>query len=66
MQLTVNGEEHEHRGDGTVSSLLEELGADRGRVALMVNAEVVARERRDGLLLREGDRIEVLTFAGGG
>ena len=66
MQLTVNGETHEHRGSGTLRELLQELGAEPARVAVVVNDEVVPRDRRDALRLRPADRVEVLAFAGGG
>jgi len=66
MQLTVNGKAHTHAGNGSVQALLAELGADPARVALMVNDCVVRRDKRDEVALREGDRVEVLTFACGG
>lgn len=66
MELNVNGDAHTHLGDGSIEDLLSELGADSERVALMVNGHVVRREQRDTLSLREGDTVEVVTFAGGG
>ena len=66
MQLTVNGKAHEHAGDGTLPSLLDELGARHDRVAVLVNDDVVAREERNSIALSPGDRVEVLGFAGGG
>ncbi len=66
MELTVNGEAHTHKGNGSLRTLLDELGADQARVALMVNDSVVRRDKREETVLREGDRVEVLTFAGGG
>ena len=66
MRLVVNGKTYEHAGDGTLVSLLEELGADGDRVATVVNDEVVPKTSRSLTRLREGDRVEVLIFAGGG
>jgi sulfur carrier protein len=66
MILMVNGEKHAHRGDGTLLTLLQELQADGNRVATMVNDAVVGKEQRAAVTLREGDRVEVLMFAGGG
>jgi len=66
MRLTVNGERHEHGGDGTVTALLQEIGATPERVALLVNGEVVRGAKRDAVVLREGDSVEVVGFAGGG
>lgn len=66
MNLLVNGEPHLHGGDGSIDALLEECGANAGRVALMLNGEVVARASWGGTTLKENDRIELLVFAAGG
>jgi sulfur carrier protein len=66
MKLVVNGESVEHEGDGKVVSFLAEMHADCDRVAIMVNEEVVRRSEWGSVNLKEGDRVEVLTYAGGG
>ena len=66
MKLTVNGDPHEHRGDGTVAALVRELGANPERVAVLVNGDVVPRNRRAETRLADGDTVELITFAGGG
>jgi thiamine biosynthesis protein ThiS len=64
--LTVNGAPHEHRGDATIAALLAELGADPGRVAIMLNGRILRGADRDAVRLAAGDEVEVLVFAGGG
>jgi thiamine biosynthesis protein ThiS len=66
MNVYVNGEPHGHQGDGSIAALLEECGANSGRVALMINGAVAARASWDKITLKENDRIELLVFAGGG
>ena len=66
MQLTLNGKPYEHEGDASMQSLLDEIGTDGGRVAVMINGRVISRSDRDSVRLREADTVEVLTFAGGG
>ena len=66
MKLQVNGEPYEHGGEATLASLLRELGADGARVAVLIGDVVVPRDERDATRLKDGDRIEILTFAGGG
>jgi sulfur carrier protein len=66
MKLTVNGEAYEHKGAGTIASLLAEMRSDPARVAVTLNEAVVPKSRRDAVTLREGDRVEILGFAGGG
>lgn len=66
MQLYVNGEPQEVQDGLTVAGLLAHLGDLPGRVAVEVNAEVVRRAHHAEHVLREGDRVEVVTFVGGG
>lgn len=66
MNLTVNGSRHEHHGDATLLSLLRELGAEARRVAIVLNDEVVPRTTFEDTRLKSDDRVEILTFAGGG
>jgi len=66
MRLTVNGKTHVHKGDATLPALLKEMKVDGNRVAIMVNEDVVAKDERASVRLNNGDRIELLMFAGGG
>ncbi len=66
MQLVLNGERHEHKGDGSLISLLREMNLDPGKAAVMINNEIIKREDQQAVILKESDKIELLTFAGGG
>ncbi len=66
MRLIVNGSPHETHADCTVAVLLRELGARPARVAVMVNDDVVPAADRPTRTLRDGDRVEIVLFAGGG
>ena len=66
INLTVNGEAHSHKGKATVQGLLNEMSVDCDRVAVMVNDVVISRKKFFSTKLAEGDRVEILTFAGGG
>lgn len=50
----------------TLPILLEKVGADPRRVAVVVNDSVVPAAKRTQFRLSDGDRIEILAFAGGG
>jgi len=65
MKLTVNGEERECRAR-TVLALIEEMGACAVRVAVLVNDDVIPAAQRADRILKEGDRVELVTFAAGG
>ncbi len=66
MNLIVNGNPHEHNGDGTVSALLAEIGATPKHSALTVNGNLVPFKQWNAHPLNKNDHIEVLTFVGGG
>lgn len=66
MKLQLNGEERSVSGAPTLAALIEQLGMRADRVAVELNREIVARERWPATELREGDRLEIVHFVGGG
>ncbi len=66
MQATINGQVQVFAVPPTVAELLTLLGADGNRVAVLINEAVVAKNERATRAIADGDRVEVLTFAGGG
>jgi sulfur carrier protein len=65
MRLIVNGEDH-HVEAATLADVLRQLDYEGGWLATAVNGELVHREDRSAHVVREGDRIEVLTPLQGG
>lgn len=66
MQLQINGQSRELPDGLTVASLLTFLEIKAPRVAVEVNAEVVAKSRHLTTALQPGDQVEIVTFVGGG
>ncbi|HSW49983.1 MAG TPA: sulfur carrier protein ThiS [Bryobacteraceae bacterium] len=66
MNLIVNGDAYRHEGNGTLAELFRELQAEPARTAVLLNGEVAPRGRWPEVRLAEGDRVELVTFAGGG
>ena len=66
MKIILNGENFEIAEPLSLSSLLAQLEIDTRRVAVEHNLIVVKREQLDTVTVREGDRIEVVNFVGGG
>ncbi len=66
MNITINGEQTELHGLRTISQLLEHLGVPIKGVAVERNLEIVPRSRLAHTALAEGDRIEIVSFVGGG
>jgi len=65
MHIHVNGESYETEA-GCIADLLRERHADSARVAVVLNDSVLPSATRANTRLTEGDRVELLTFAGGG
>jgi thiamine biosynthesis protein ThiS len=69
MKLHINGEERtltDPAAAFTLDALLETLGLKPDRVAVELNREIVPREGWPKTLLKDGDRLEIVHFVGGG
>jgi sulfur carrier protein len=66
MQLQVNGSPVELPDGATVQFLVEHLGFSPSRVAVERNEDVVPRATWPECRLAVGDRVEIVTFVGGG
>ncbi len=66
MDIVVNGESRTVREGTTVLSLLADLSRPESRVAVERTREIVRKAEFAGTALREGDRLEIVTFVGGG
>jgi thiazole synthase len=69
ISLSVNGRPRTLRapvGTATVRTLLDEMGLGSARVAVELNGEVVPRAEHARRRIAAGDRLEVVTFVGGG
>jgi len=66
VQIFINGEPREVASDLSVAGLLVELRLEPRYLAVEKNFELVPRRRHAQCLLRDGDRIEIVTLVGGG
>ena len=66
VTVQINGEGREIADGVSVAELLEQLGIRPARVVVELNRDVVARDAYAATQLKEGDRIEIVHFVGGG
>jgi sulfur carrier protein len=66
MQIVVNGAQREVPEGATLEVLLQKLGLDQRRVAVELNEQVVPKAHHAETMLKSSDRIEIVTFVGGG
>jgi sulfur carrier protein len=66
MRLLLNGEERDVADVVTIADLVGALGLDARKVAVERNLEIAPRSTYADTALADGDRIEIVTFIGGG
>ncbi len=66
LRIVLNGEPRELEGPLTVLALLEALAVPVEGAAVEINRSLVPRAALPSRLLEDGDRVEVVTFVGGG
>ncbi len=66
ITVTVNGEEREIAPESSLLDLLGTLELDPRAVVVELNREIVRRPALGDTALRQGDRIELVHFVGGG
>ena len=66
MRIFVNSQEREVPGGATVQQLVELSDLTQKRVAIEVNAELVVKAAWTSHVLQPDDRVEIVSFVGGG
>ena len=71
MNLYINGEARPFPNEEVSTpmpliALIESLGMKSDRVAVELNREIAPRDRWHEITLKDGDRLEIVHFVGGG
>ena len=66
INVTINGKTESIAAGISLQSLLKLFGIQSERVAIEYNREIIDRNQFDALQMKEGDRLEIITFVGGG
>ncbi|HEX4869211.1 MAG TPA: sulfur carrier protein ThiS [Moraxellaceae bacterium] len=66
MQIQLNGQAHELAEGSTLAALVASLDLGGRRIAVELNGEIAPRSQHAGLILRTGDRVEIVHAIGGG
>jgi thiamine biosynthesis protein ThiS len=66
IEITVNGAPRRVAAGTTVADLIAELGLGDRKVAVERNRDVVPRAHHGETRLETGDRLELVTYVGGG
>ncbi len=63
--MIVNGKEYDYQ-DITVASLLNELQIHEKMIVVELNNVIVGQKQYDEQVLKKDDKIEIVSFVGGG
>jgi thiamine biosynthesis protein ThiS len=66
IQITVNGEPQQLAASTTVSAFINQLDLTAGRLAIEYNRDILPRAQWPETILRDGDKLEIVHFVGGG
>ena len=64
--ITVNGKQIQLTSDMSVADYLEQNNYQINRIAVEMNEEILPKYSYSETMLKDGDRLEVVTFVGGG
>ena len=66
IKITVNGKQMAVNFKYSLKNLIDKLKLPIKKVAIELNREIVNRKRITKIILKSGDRIEIVNFIGGG
>ena len=64
--ITVNGKQIQLTAEMSVADYLEQNNYKVNRIAVEMNEEILPKYSYSDTMLKDGDRLEVVTFVGGG
>ncbi len=66
MNITLNGQAKQLPDALNISEMVEEFCKDKAPVIAEVNGKIIKKLQWSKIVLKEGDRIELVSFVGGG
>lgn len=64
--ITVNGKQIQLASEMSVADYLEQNNYQIKRIAVELNEEILPKYSYSDTMLKDGDRLEIVTFVGGG
>lgn len=64
--MQINGQESYLEAGISVSEMLETLDIEAEKVIIEINLEIIEKDKYSETKLHEDDKVEIITFMGGG
>ena len=62
----INGQEINHADNMILMDYLQNSGYSIAKVAVEINGKIISKKQYDTTVINETDKIEIVTFVGGG
>ncbi len=66
MEVTVNGKKIEVKAASSLFAFLQDNNFSLGKIVVEHNSKIIAAENWQNIILQPQDRLEIVTFVGGG
>ncbi|MBL61514.1 MAG: thiamine biosynthesis protein ThiS [Candidatus Pelagibacter sp.] len=66
MYIVLNGKKFKINQDDTISKLLKKIAVKSSKVAIEINKVVIPKEKYNKFKFKKNDKVEIVTFIGGG
>lgn len=64
--IKINGKIKEYENSITIESLILQEGYEKDIVVVEVNEKIIKKNEYETYMLKDGDKVEILKFVGGG
>lgn len=66
MKVTINGQQKEIAATSSLKDIVDDFSHNTPKVVAELNEEIIRTEQWSNRLISEGDKIELISFVGGG
>jgi|YelNatPaOPRAMG01_1025707.scaffolds.fasta_scaffold33844_4 thiamine biosynthesis protein ThiS len=66
MKIFINGEEYSFEKEFTLEELIQNLKINKDTTVVEINETIINRNNYPNIFLKNGDKVEIITFVGGG
>ncbi len=66
IKIKLNNKDKDIEDSSSISALIELLELNPHSIVTEVNLNIIQKDKREDYILNDGDRVEIITFLGGG
>ena len=66
IKVTINSKNYDFNQNTTIDNLLAQLNLEKSKIAVEINLSLIPRSKYNTTIVENNDKIEIVTFVGGG